>query len=44
LSGKKFLENVLLLEKDKEQIYVASASFITLERSKLLLDEKERKN
>jgi hypothetical protein len=42
LSGKKFLENVLLLEKDKEQIYVASASFTTLERSKLLLDPKKR--
>ena len=43
LSGKKFLENVLLLEKDKEQIYVASASFISLERRKLLLDPKKRK-
>ena len=42
LSVKKFLENVLLLEKDKEKIYVASASFIGLERSKLLLDSKKR--
>tara|TARA_Y100000031_G_scaffold56056_1_gene63710 strand:+ start:88 stop:438 length:351 start_codon:yes stop_codon:yes gene_type:complete len=43
LSGKKFLENVLLLEKDKKQIYVASGSFISLERRKLLLDPKKRK-
>ncbi len=42
LSGKNFLEQILYLEKDKELINVASASFVPLERSKKLLPAKDR--
>ena len=43
LSGNKFLREILQIEKDKNYISVASASYIPLERSKKLLNEKDRK-
>ena len=43
LSGNKFLREILEIEKDKNYISVASASYIPLERSKKLLNEKDRK-
>ncbi len=43
LSGNKFLKEVLEIEKDKNYISVASASYVPLERSKKLLNEKDRK-
>ena len=42
LSGKRFLEKIISLEKNKTSIQVASASFIPLERSKKLLLAKDR--
>ena len=43
LSGKRFLEEILILENDKNTIRVAVASFLPLERSLKLLDQKDRK-
>ena len=43
LSGKKFLEDILILEKNKNTIIIGSASFLPLERSVKLLDKKDRK-
>ncbi len=43
LSGNKFLREILEIEKDKNYISVASASYLPLERSKKLLNEKDRK-
>ena len=43
LSGKKFLEDLLILEKNKNLIKIGVASFMPLERSINLLDKKERK-
>ena len=43
LSGKKFLEYILILEKDKKLIKIGTASFLPLERSTKLLSEKDRK-
>ena len=42
LSGKKFLEDILILEKNKNPIIIATASFLPLERSLKLLDSKDR--
>jgi len=42
LTGKKFLESVLILEKNKNQIKIGVASFIPLERSLKLLSKEER--
>jgi hypothetical protein len=44
LSGKKFLETILILEKNKNPIKIGVASFLPLERSlKLLSKEKKEK-
>ena len=43
LSGKKSLEDILLMEKDKSLIKVGVASYLPLERSIKLLDKKDRK-
>ena len=43
LSGKKFLEDILILEKDKKAIKIGVASFLPLERSVKLLDKEDRK-
>jgi len=43
LSGKKFLEDILILEKNKNLIIIGVASFLPLERSLKLLDKKDRK-
>tara|TARA_Y100000590_G_scaffold461409_1_gene622900 strand:- start:508 stop:2172 length:1665 start_codon:yes stop_codon:yes gene_type:complete len=43
LTGKKFLEYILFLEKDKNLIKIGTASFLPLERSTKLLSEKDRK-
>ena len=43
LSGKKFLEDILILEKDKKPIKIGVASFLPLERSIKLLDKEDRK-
>ena len=43
LSGKKFLKQVLELEKDKKLIKIGVTSFLPLQRSLKLLNEKERK-
>ena len=43
LSGKKFLEDILILEKDKIPIKIGVASFLPLERSIKLLDKEDRK-
>jgi len=43
LTGKKFLEYVLMLEKDNNDIKIATASYLPLERSVKLLSEKDRK-
>ena len=43
LSGNKFLREILEIEKDKNYISVASASYLPLERSKKLLNVKDRK-
>tara|TARA_B100002051_G_scaffold273417_1_gene312151 strand:+ start:856 stop:2508 length:1653 start_codon:yes stop_codon:yes gene_type:complete len=40
LSGKKFLENIVVQNKDKNVIKVAVASFLPLERSLKLLDKR----
>ena len=42
LSGKKFLEYIIALEKNKKFIKVGTASFLPLERSIKLLDLKDR--
>ena len=42
LSGKKFLEDILILEKNKNPIIIGSASYVPLERSVKLLDKKDR--
>ena len=43
LSGKKFLEYILVLEKDKKSIKIGTAAYLPLERSTKLLSEKDRK-
>ena len=43
LSGKKFLKEVLVLEKDKNIINIGVASWYPLQRSIKLLDKKDRK-
>jgi len=43
LSGKKFLEEILALEKDKNVINVGVASWYALHRSAKLLDKEDRK-
>ena len=43
LTGKKFLEYILILEKNKNLIKIGTASFLPLERSTKLLSEKDRK-
>ena len=43
LSGKKFLEDILTLEKNKNQIMIGVASYLPLERSIKLLDKEGRK-
>ena len=43
LSGKKFLTDILTLEKNKNQIMVGVASYLPLERSVKLLDKEDRK-
>jgi len=43
LSGKKFLEYILVLEKNKKLIKIATAAYLPLERSTKLLSEKDRK-
>ena len=43
LSGKKFLKEILTLEKNKNVIKIGVASWLPLERSIKLLDKKERK-
>ena len=43
LSGKKFLEEILVLDKREGPIKVAVASYLPLERSLKLLDKKDRK-
>ena len=43
LSGKKFLKEILALEKNKNIIKIGVASWLPLERSIKLLDEKDRK-
>ena len=42
LSGKKFLEDILALEKNKNLITIGVASFLPLERSTNLLDKEDR--
>jgi hypothetical protein len=42
LSGKKFLETILILEKNKNPIKIGVASFLPLERSLKLLSKEER--
>ena len=42
LSGKKFLRNLLDSNKDKDQIYIGTASFLPLGRSSDLIDIKDR--
>ncbi len=43
LSGKKFLEDILVLEKTKSSISIGVASFLPLERSIKMLDKNEGK-
>ena len=43
LTGKKFLKEILVLEKNKNIIKIGVASWLPLERSIKLLDEKEGK-
>ena len=43
LSGKKFLKEILVLEKDKNIINIGVASWLPLHRSIKLLDKKDRK-
>ena len=43
LSGKRFLEEILILEQDKDIIKIGVASYLPLERSLKLLDQKDRK-
>jgi len=43
LSGKKFLEDILILEKNKNLIKIGTASYLPLERSTKLLSEKNRR-
>ena len=43
LSGKKFLESILILEKNKKLVKIGTASYLPLERSTKLLSEKDRK-
>ena len=42
LSGKKFLEDILVLEQNKNSIIISTASYLPLERSLKLLDKKDR--
>ena len=39
ISGKKFLDDILIKEKDKEVIIIAVAAFLPLERSLALFDD-----
>jgi len=43
LSGRKFLEDIVSLEKNKNPIIVATASYLPLERSLKMLSKKDRK-
>ena len=43
LTGRKFLEEILTMEKNKNLIKIGTASYLPLERSLKLLDKKERK-
>ena len=43
LSGKKFLNDLIESNKDKASIFVGVASYLPLERSAYLLENKERK-
>ena len=43
LSGKRFLEEILILEKSKDMIKIGVASYLPLERSLKLIDQKDRK-
>ena len=43
LSGKKFLEYIINLEKNNKLIKIGTASYLPLERSTKLLNEKDRK-
>ena len=43
LSGKKFLESILILEKNKKLVTIGTASYLPLVRSTKLLNEKDRK-
>ncbi len=42
LSAKKFLNDVIVLEKNKYQIKIGVASFLTVERSAKILNKKDR--
>jgi len=42
LTGRKFLEEILILEKNKKIITIGVASWLPLERSVKLLDKKDR--
>ena len=42
LSGRKFLEEILILEKNKKTITIGVASWLPLERSLKLLDKEDR--
>tara|TARA_B100000941_G_C28262832_1_gene427469 strand:- start:79 stop:477 length:399 start_codon:yes stop_codon:yes gene_type:complete len=43
LSGANFLNRILILEKDKKLINIGVASYSPIERSLVLLDEKDAK-
>ena len=43
LSGRKFLEDILVIEKKIDPIKIGVASYLPLERSIKLLDKNERK-
>ena len=42
LSGKKFLTDILVLEKKRDPIVIGVASYLPLERSIKLLDKEDR--
>jgi hypothetical protein len=42
ISGKKFLDDILIKEKDNEKIVIGVASFLPLERSLALLDKNKK--
>ena len=43
LSGRKFLEDILIIEKKRDPIKIGVASYLPLERSIKLLDKEDRK-